>query len=140
MSAPWPKYPDEVEGGDEPTFSPAKSQNSLLGADPVTGVTRRIMVGADGGLWVNVKTTPPSLITGTWKYYSGVSGTVVVAAGERVIGISAHCTVAGSVTINGGSPITIPSNVSLGIEPNGNLTAPTIVFSGTDTYIIEVVY
>lgn len=49
----YPNYPSGVLGGDEPTFSPGKSQTSILGADPVLGVTRRIMVGADGGLLVH---------------------------------------------------------------------------------------
>jgi hypothetical protein len=80
-----------------------------------------------------------NLVVGTWKYYAGVAGTVTVGAGERIMGIAAHASVAGSVQINGGPVITIPANVSVGIEPQGNLTAPIIIFTGTDTYIIETV-
>ena len=80
-----------------------------------------------------------ALEIGTWKYYAGVAGTVTVGAGERVIGIAAHASVVGTVTINGGPTITIPVNVSVGIEPDGNLVAPVIVFTGTDTYIVETV-
>jgi hypothetical protein len=76
---------------------------------------------------------------GTWNYYAGTSGTVVVSAGQRVIGIGVHATTAGSFTINGGSSIPIPAGVSVNIEPLGNITAPTIVFTGTDSYFIEVV-
>ena len=84
-----------------------------------------------------ISITYPGL--GTWQYYSGISGTVVVSALERVIGIAAHSTAGGTVTINGGSAVTLPANVAIVIEPQGNLTAPTIVFTGTDTYFVEVV-
>ena len=80
-----------------------------------------------------------ALKIGTWKYYAGVAGTVTVGAGERVMGIAAHASVAGTVQIDGGPIITVPSNVAVGIEPEGNLVAPTVVFIGTDTYIIETV-
>lgn len=76
---------------------------------------------------------------GTWAYYAGTSGTVTVTAGQRVIGISAHSTSGGTMTINGGATITIPANVSFNLSPLGNVVAPTIVFTSTDTYFIEVV-
>ena len=78
-------------------------------------------------------------VYGTWAYYAGTSGTVVVGAGRRVLGIAAHSTTGGSFTINGGNTITLPANVSVNIEPLGNLIAPTIVFTSTDTYFVEVV-
>lgn len=76
---------------------------------------------------------------GTWAYYSGLVGTVVVGAGQRVVGISAYSSTGGSLTINGGSTVTLPAGVAVSIEPNGNLTAPTIIFTGTSTYFVEVV-
>jgi hypothetical protein len=76
---------------------------------------------------------------GTWGYAAGVSGTPTIGAGKRVIGISAHCTIAGSMTINGGNSIPIPANVSMNFNPLGNLTNPTIVFTGTDSFIVEFV-
>jgi hypothetical protein len=76
---------------------------------------------------------------GTWFYYAGVVGTVVVAAGQRVVGISAFSVLGGSLAINGGADITLPPGVAINIEPKGNLIAPTIVFTETDTYIVEVV-
>lgn len=79
------------------------------------------------------------LTAGSWAYYAGASGTVTVSAGQRVIGIAAHATTAGSMTINGGASVPIPANVGLAIAPNGNLVAPTIVFTGTDSYFVEVV-
>lgn len=78
-------------------------------------------------------------VYGAWSYYAGTSGSVVVSAGARVLGIAAHSTTGGSFTINGANTVTIPANVSINIEPLGNLIAPTIVFTGTDTYFVEVV-
>lgn len=76
---------------------------------------------------------------GTWAYYAGDNGTVVVADGQRVLGIACHAATAGSFTINGGDSIFIPPGVSVNISPLANLVAPTIVFVSTDSYFIEVV-
>lgn len=77
---------------------------------------------------------------GTWSYVSGVNGTVVVAAGKRVIGIAAYSTAGGTLTIDGGDSVTIPAGSAISIEPKGNLIAPTIVFSGGVTaYFVESV-
>lgn len=76
---------------------------------------------------------------GTWSYYAGVTGTVVVTAGQRVVGISAYSALGGTVVINGGASVPLPIGVAIAIEPNGNLVAPTIVFTGTSTYFVEVV-
>lgn len=78
-------------------------------------------------------------ITGTWKYYAGVVGTVIVLASERICGISAHSTIGGSMSINGGPSVPLPAGISVSINPNGNLVAPTITFVNTDTYFIETV-
>ena len=76
---------------------------------------------------------------GTWGYYAGINGSVTVTSGQRVLGIGTHTTTAGSFTINGGSSIPVPAGVSVNIQPLANLVAPTIVFTGTDSYFIEVV-
>lgn len=77
---------------------------------------------------------------GTWSYAAGVNGTVVVAAGKRVIGITAYSSAGGTLTINGGDTVTIPAGSSISIEPKGNITAPTIVFSaGVTSYFVESV-
>jgi hypothetical protein len=76
-------------------------------------------------------------LTGTWGYHAGVSGTVVVAAGERVVGIAAHATDAGSMTIDGGDSVPVPAGTGVVFTPQGNLVAPTIVFTGTDSYVVE---
>jgi len=54
MGQSWPQFPSDVQGGDEATFSPAKSQSSLLAAQRGTQKTRRIETDADGNVLVNV--------------------------------------------------------------------------------------
>lgn len=74
---------------------------------------------------------------GTWSYYAGITGSVSVTG--RVVGISAYAALGGTITINGGATITLPIGVAISIAPNGNLVSPTIVFTGTSTYFVEVV-
>lgn len=74
---------------------------------------------------------------GTWSYYSGINGSVGVTG--RVVGISAYSALGGTLTINGGATVTLPIGVAISIEPKGNLVNPTIVFTGTSTYFVEVV-
>jgi hypothetical protein len=105
---------------------------------PAPAPSRYVAVG--GG--ANMATTESLLarlpdLTGTWGYYAGVSGTVVMAAGQRVTGIAAHATLAGSMTVNAGASITIPADTGIWLEPQGQLVAPTLVFTGTDTYVVE---
>jgi hypothetical protein len=76
---------------------------------------------------------------GTWAYYAGVSGTVNISAGQRILGIAAHATTAGSMTINGGASVPIPANSAIQFSPVGTLVAPVLVFTGTDSYTCEVV-
>jgi hypothetical protein len=87
---------------------------------------------------------------GIWEYYGGTVGTVTIGtklgAGERVTGIAASVTAAGgSMRINGGDLIPIPfpptgsSVVGADLSPRGNLVDPVIVFSGTASYMVEVV-
>lgn len=76
--------------------------------------------------------------SGTWAYDAGVSGSVSIGAGKRVLQISATAGVSGAtMTINGGATITIPALASLTIEPKGNLTAPSLVFTNTSAYFVE---
>jgi len=76
---------------------------------------------------------------GAWAYYSGSLGTVVVAAGQRVLSVGCHSASGGTLQINGGPSIPIPANVGFTINPLGNLVAPSITFTATDSYFIEVV-
>lgn len=113
----------------------------------VDGTGNLKVTGTSGGS-VAVTNFPPSQAVtdanvdksfGTWAYYGGTSGTVVIAAGQRVLSISCHSTTGGTLTIDGGASVPIPANVGFDISPLGNLIAPTIVYSGTDSYFIEVV-
>lgn len=76
---------------------------------------------------------------GAWSYLGGISGTVVIAAGKRVLSISCHSTTGGTLQINGGDMIPVPANVGFAINPLGNLVAPTIIYTNTDSYFIETV-
>lgn len=100
-------------------------------------VTEPVSVDDNGGSLTTDNPDIPDL-TGTWAYDAGVSGVEVIGAGRRVIGIAAHAGIlAGSMTINGGDVIPVPANSSITINPYGQLVAPTIVFTGTDSYFIE---
>lgn len=98
-----------------------------------------------GSLDVDITNTVPVTETnvdlnfGTWAYYAGVSGTVTISSGQRILSITAHSTIGGTITINGGATITLPPNTAFTDNPLGNLTAPTIVFTNTDAYFVEVV-
>lgn len=81
--------------------------------------------------------TDPNRV-GVWSYHAGSAGTVNVPAGTRVIGIAAHATTAGSITIAGGDSIPVPATSGIAITPNGQLIGPSIVFSGTDSYFVEM--
>lgn len=85
-------------------------------------------------------------VSGVWGYKGGVSGSVSVPAGGKVLQISAVALEsAGTVQINGGDIVPVPYGATdkvscdLGIEPRGNLVAPTIVFTGTKSYFVEYV-
>lgn len=93
-------------------------------------------VNLQAGQTVGITNLPN--LTGAWSYYAGASGTVNVTAGQRVLGIAAHATTAGSLTINGGASAPIPAGSGIQITPQGNLVAPTLVFTGTDSYFCEV--
>lgn len=80
--------------------------------------------------------------SGDWSYYSGENGTVTVAEGQRVLMItvanSSH-SVTASFSINGGPSVLVPPVSSISIRPSGSLVAPTIVFTNSTAYFIEVV-
>src|SRR5260221_3823286 len=117
---------------------------SIFGKSP-SGEMIVVTVNADGSLVLSDGAASEATLTiisnniakgyGTWSYASGTSGTVTVGAGKRVIGIGCHSTAGGSITINGGSSVPVPANVGFAIEPNGNLVAPTIIFTRTDSYL-----
>jgi len=120
--------------------------------------TRGVIVGkttAGGGGYVAVKVNPSGALTadvsgssvnittmtGTWGYKAGISGTPTLPVGSKVLAITALATSVGSAsfTVNGGDTITIPTSQSFTLEPRGNLVAPTVVFTGTASYVVEYV-
>lgn len=110
--------------------------NQLAYGVDIYDASHCLLVDAAGAL----KVSPSGGATqGTWSYYSGTFGTVTVASGQRVLGIGCHSTAGGSIVINAGASVPVPANVGIGIEPNGNLVAPVIVFTGTDSFFVEVV-
>lgn len=125
--------------------------NQLIYAVDIYDVSHCLLVDATGALKVTGASGGATEATldiisnnvakqyGSWSYYSGLSGTVTVSSGQRVLSISCHATNVATVTINSGSAITVPPNCGFSSSPAGNLVAPTIVFSNTDAYFIEVV-
>lgn len=77
--------------------------------------------------------------SGVWDYTAGLTGTVTLTGGKRLLGIAASAPTSGSASmqINGGAAITIPAGKSIEFEPRANTTDPTIVFTGTDSYVVE---
>lgn len=76
--------------------------------------------------------------TGTWDYAAGSFGTQNVPAGGRVLSIVASAQGAdASVAINGGDPIMVRDGKDMTINPEGQLIAPTVVFTGTVSYFID---
>lgn len=75
MGDTWPNYPGDVQGGDEPTHSPTKSQNSLLGAERGTQQTRRLETDPDSNLYVRIAADDSSPATSS------------ALAGDSVVGV-----------------------------------------------------
>lgn len=114
------------------TFTPSGTQDVNVTNTPNVTVTN--LPATQSVLESNVDKS-----FGTWSYYGGTAGTVVVTAGQRVLSVSCHSTTGGTLQINGGQVIPVPANVGFAINPLGNLIAPTITYTGTDSYFIEVV-
>lgn len=75
-----------------------------------------------------------------WDYRAGVDGTPQIPAGWRVRMITAVAIdTDGSFTINGGDSIPVPADVGLTVKPDGFLISPTITFTGTVAYFVEIV-
>jgi hypothetical protein len=107
------------------------SKQGTLISDPLIG-TRMARVSTDGALSVRQSTA------GTFGYAAGTSGTVALSGGKKVGTITVHCTTAGSLTINGGASIAVPANSQFSASyPDGKLTDPTIVCTGSDSYYID---
>lgn len=54
MGKKYPDYPDDVQDGDEPSYSPNKTHKSVLGVERGTDSTRRLEMDANGNVNVNI--------------------------------------------------------------------------------------
>lgn len=79
MAYTWPNYPENV-GGDEPTTSPNKNQNGLLGSERGTQFTRRLETDASNNLFVRIGAIDPLLF---------VPSNVSALAGSSITGVTA---------------------------------------------------
>lgn len=75
---------------------------------------------------------------GTCTYSSGVTGTVVVAAGARVVSISVMASLAATVTIFGGATIAVPAGTAFDERWTGFVGPGNIVFTNTSSYYVAV--
>lgn len=131
------------------------TRDRIVNTDPSSGGGGGGSVTIDGQpINVDVLTTPGLTETqlrtvvpdeeGVWDYVAGVSGTEIIPAGGRILGIAVSVTASGAtVTINGGDAIPIPwiTGTVQGVEiaPRANLVAPTIDFFGTAAYLVEFI-
>lgn len=81
-----------------------------------------------------------SVYQGTSTYFSGVTGTVTVPSGARIVSMSTVATavVAGTITVFGGTTITVPPNTAFTEGYTGFVGPGDIVFANTTTYYVAV--
>lgn len=115
------------------------SVSNFPATQPISAVSLPLPVNAATQSTLAALSSNIALTYGTFSYYAGTSGTVTVAAGQRVLSASCHSTMGGSMTINGGAAIPIPANVGFSIDLLGNLVAPVIVYTDTDSYFVQAV-
>ena len=75
---------------------------------------------------------------GTSSYASGISGAVTIAAGARVLGVSASSMSGGTITIFGGMDIIITPGSGFNDDYNGFVGPGDIVFTNTDSFYVVV--
>ena len=121
-----------------------------IATDDISGVKHqyvKIEYGADNSatpvslanpLPISLATLPNE--AGSWSYNAGAAGSYSASAGKRVLQITmVGGAGGGTLTINGGDSIPIPQDVSLAISPRANLIAPSMIFTNTTAYFIELV-
>lgn len=86
---------------------------------------------------VNVVPPNPSL------YKAGVSGSVTIPTTHQIVSLSAYCTSAATVVINGGDTINIPAGGAFTDElydaPIVGTGAGTVVFTTTTNYYVRYI-
>ena len=134
---PTPQEEDKIYANK--LVTPASKENQTNGQQKTQLVDSANQPLSSTDQVLNVNAEHPFLTnqTGTWGYNAGIDGSVTLTGSKKVIGIAAHCTTAGSMTINSGDSIPIPALVGIHFIPIGNIVDPTIVFTGTDSYVIE---
>lgn len=106
--------------------------------DSPTGFSEPVLDAAVRAALTDLLGRTPDL-AGTWSYYGGTNDAGLVVTG-RVMAISAYATASGAtISINGGDAIPVPVHGGLTLSPRGNLVSPTIAFTGTAAYFVEVV-
>lgn len=106
MGDPFPRYPEDVIDGDEPTYAPTKSDHSLLAAERGTQHTKRLETDADNNLYVNVAEGSIDVTVGEVeiKNDSGnpvpVSGAVVATPGANYHRVDTYVSTSSGVIIS----------------------------------------
>lgn len=96
-----------------------------------TGIQKVTIVGTGGAI--------DTKESGDWDYVSGTGGGTEVVVGRMVGSFFFANAADGTITIDGGSTITVRAGCGIAINPKGNLLNPTIVMSGSVDYMIEYV-
>lgn len=81
----YPHYPSETLGGDDPSFSPQKQQNSLLATERGTDHTRRIETDVDKNVYVHVAKDSSSAGAGIQILATNKITGITSAMGEQTI-------------------------------------------------------
>lgn len=77
-------------------------------------------------------------LVGVWDSVAGVSGTETLTGSKRIVGVMAHFTTAGTVQINA-TTVPCPAGLTFNWNPNAQVTDPTLIFTGSDSYFVEYV-
>ena len=75
---------------------------------------------------------------GASSYLSGVSGSMAIAAGARIVSLSATSMAGGTIQILGGVSIVLPPGTAFTDGYSGFTGPGNIVFTGTDSYYVAV--
>ena len=107
-----------------------------IGNLPATYPNQHAQPATDAQLRASPLPVVDARTSGTWGYATGADGSETITG--HVLSLTAVAgTLAASLSINGGPAIAIPSNRTLTLTPRGTLVNPTLVFSGTQAYVVE---
>ena len=122
----------------------------IVATDDIAGIKyqrMKVNFGVDG-VAVDVSAVDPMPVvlassqTGPYRgassYLSGVSGTASIAAGARIVSLSATSTAGGTIQILGGASVVLPPGTAFSEGYSGFVGPGNIVFTGTDSYYVAV--